>query len=221
MVPIEAQFIDTCFYIKKEFFQPLFRALPAKRRILLTIYFSLFSLRLIQQYTSANGRMVKSNGIIHEKSNTRTYDKFVEDWQHRMKSVVGISQRNMGKMCKWNEKAYNKKVWGNEINVGDQVLLRNFEKGGTGKLKPYWEKTVYSIYPKGRNKIKKVHRNNIMKQTKPNEKTNKARIIPRDLQNSEEETSTSEDDVIVTSRRFPMRAGKRRDMSRRMTYSTR
>ena len=29
------------------------------------------------------------------------------------------------------------------------------------------------------------------KQTKPNEKTNKARIIPRDLPNSEEETSTS------------------------------
>ena len=50
-------------------------------------------------------------GIIH--------DKFVEDWQHRMKSVVGIAQRNMGKMCKWNKKAYNKKVRGNEINVGD------------------------------------------------------------------------------------------------------
>ena len=60
MVPIEAQFIDTCFYIKKYFFQPLFRALPAKKRILLTIYFSLFSLRLIQQYTSANSRVVKS-----------------------------------------------------------------------------------------------------------------------------------------------------------------
>ena len=70
MVPIEAQFIDTCFYIKKEFFQALFRALPAKKRILLTIYFSLFSLRLIQQYRSANGRVVKS---IDLSSNVRMY----------------------------------------------------------------------------------------------------------------------------------------------------
>ena len=66
----DVNLIDTCFYIKKEFFQPLFRALPAKKRILLTIYFSLFSLRLIQQYTSANGRVVKSMDL---SSNVRMY----------------------------------------------------------------------------------------------------------------------------------------------------
>ena len=70
MVPIEAQFIDTCLYIKNEFFQALFRALPAKKRILLTIYFSFFSLHLIQQYTSTNGRVVKSMDL---SSNVRMY----------------------------------------------------------------------------------------------------------------------------------------------------
>ena len=58
------------FLYKKEFFQALFRALPAKKQILLTIYFSLFSLRLIQQYTSANGRVVKSMDF---SSNVRMY----------------------------------------------------------------------------------------------------------------------------------------------------
>ena len=62
-----------------------------------------------------------------------------------MKSVVGIAQRIMGKMRESNEMSYNNKVWGNDINVGNQVLLRNFGKGRTGKLTSYWENTVYIV----------------------------------------------------------------------------
>ena len=80
-------------------------------------------------------------GIEPEKSNTKTYNKFVE-WQKKMKTIVEIAQGNIEKMEKNNEKTHNKKVRGNEIKVGDQVLLRNFEKGGTGKLKSFLEKTV-------------------------------------------------------------------------------
>ena len=81
-------------------------------------------------------------GIEPEKSNTKTYNKFVEEWQKKIKNVVEIAQENIKKMEKNNEKSHNKKVRGNEIKVGDQGLLRNFEKGETGKLKSYWEKTV-------------------------------------------------------------------------------
>ena len=58
------------FLYKKLIFPATLPALPAKKRILLTIYFSLFSLRLIQQYTSVNGRVVKSMDL---SSNVRMY----------------------------------------------------------------------------------------------------------------------------------------------------
>ena len=75
---------------------------------------------------------------------------------------------------KWN---YDKKVNGVEIKVGDRVLLRNHkERGGTGKLRSHWEKTVYIVTEVNPNipvytvkseigtnpPTKKVHRNNLM-----------------------------------------------------------
>ena len=151
-------------------------------------------------------------GIEPEKSNTKTYNKFVEEWQEKMKTVVEIAQGNIEKMGKNNEKSH-KKVRGNEIKVGDQVLLTNFEKGGPGKLKSYWEKTVYvvkdknadvpvyTICPEGKNKIKRVHRNNIMKCNfiLPGEQQ-KHKPKRKQGNGMREESPSSEDEVIVYGR---------------------
>ena len=44
---------------------------------------------------------------------------------------------------------YNKKAKAVELNVGDQVLMRNVrERGGTGKLRSFWEETVFEVVEK-------------------------------------------------------------------------
>ena len=70
-----------------------------------------------------------------------------------------------------------KKIFGSTLTPGERVLLKNLsERGGTGKLKSYWENDIYEVvfcHPKlpiyqikpenGGNKIRTVHRNLLMK----------------------------------------------------------
>ena len=93
-----------------------------------------------------------------------------------MRQAVDIAKKNISRGNLTNQKYYNKKVKSTEIRIGDDVLLRNHkEKGGTGKLRSHWERTVYqvvdkddklpvfTIKPKNAEKpVKRVHRNNIM-----------------------------------------------------------
>ena len=75
------------------------------------------------------------------------------------------------------EQAVLRKAKAVEIKVGDMVLNRNDrERGGTGKLKSYWEEAMFEVLEKKgelpvykignvnkRNDIRIVHRNNLMK----------------------------------------------------------
>ena len=70
-----------------------------------------------------------------------------------------------------------KKIFGSTLTPGERVLLKNLsERGGTRKLKSYWENDIYEVvfcHPKlpiyqikpenGGNKIRTVHRNLLMK----------------------------------------------------------
>ena len=87
-------------------------------------------------------------GLEPEPTNKKTYDKFVESWRNEMKVAMEIAGENAEKMRQSNIKSYNKKVHGNEIEVGEQVLLRNFQKGGTGKLRTHFENAVYIVKEK-------------------------------------------------------------------------
>ena len=110
----------------------------------------------------------------HQKN--QSYDKFVQDWRDSMKQAVEIAQKNIKSGNVAKAKYYDRKVKATEIEIGDDVLLRNHkEKGGTGKLKSHWEKTVYKVVDKDENlpvfsikpknsmkPVKRVHRNNLM-----------------------------------------------------------
>ena len=105
------------------------------------------------------------------------YKKFADNWENSMQQAFEIVREHTKKSGNWNKKLYDKKIHGVEIGIGDKVLLRNHsEKGGTGKLRTYWENKVYivtgvnpdipvySVKPEFGNKAeKKIHRNNIMK----------------------------------------------------------
>ena len=149
-----------------------------------------------------------------------TYSEFVKDWETGMKQAVEIARKHINAAKTWNERLYNKKVKGTEIVLGDNVLQRNHkERGGTGKLRSYWEDEIYqvvevdpqlpliTIKPVRGSCTRKVHRNNIMKcndllPEKPivpkriKEKTQ--RVIPRedsgDIQNDRENSVMEEVD---------------------------
>ena len=105
-----------------------------------------------------------------------SYAKYVQDWTDSMNQAFQIAQKHACGSGEQNKRYYDKKVRGVEIVVGDKVLSKNREKGGTGKLKTFWEDKVYvvvdvdentpvyTIKPeRGRGKPKRVHRNDIMR----------------------------------------------------------
>ena len=90
MVPIEAQFIDTCFYIKKEIFQPLFRALPAKKADIANhLFFPFFSSSNPTIYKcewpsgQVDGLEFPMYGCTHGFDPTAVSADFVPDFFHR------------------------------------------------------------------------------------------------------------------------------------------
>ena len=73
----------------------------------------------------------------------KTYDQFVSDWKNEM-NVIQIAQQKVDKSAEQNKNQYNRKIHGNDIVIGDRVLLRNAsERGGIGKLRAHWKNKIY------------------------------------------------------------------------------
>ena len=91
-----------------------------------------------------------------------------------MKEAFQVAQQNMEKCGEANKRRYDAKIKTVNIEVGDNVLVRNVEKGGTGKLKSWWERKLYKVVEKFENipvfvvkpieggAEKKLHRNMLM-----------------------------------------------------------
>ena len=112
------------------------------------------------------------------------------------------------------------------------MLLRNHkERGGTGKLRSYWEDRIYVVTEKnskipvytikpetGNGKIKRVHRNNIMtcKSILPKEKTkveNKKRTLHHtenksNLDELRDDTDSDDENLVVLVRHDPFEEGE-------------
>ena len=89
-----------------------------------------------------------------------------------MKEAYRIANETIEKVRERSHKQYNKRLNHSTLDVGDNVLFRNFERSiGTSKLKSYWDKEVYQvvekkgdgpvycIQPLSGGKLKTVHRN--------------------------------------------------------------
>ena len=113
---------------------------------------------------------------VEEKEKSRiapTYEKYVDDWETAMNQAFTIAKEHATKSGCYNKN--HKKVREADLEVGDRVLLRNREKGGTGKLRNYWEERMYAVTqkdeeipvvtvkPEAGGKVKRVHRNNVLK----------------------------------------------------------
>ena len=116
--------------------------------------------------------------------------------------------------------------------MGDRVLLRNFAKGGTGKLRSYWQDEIYLVKEKhpelpiftihpvnNKRKLKKVHRNIIMRcNDLPYMKNERKKVSGKKVQEKSKqrllstevvtETESSEDDVVLRICEVPLSEGE-------------
>ena len=109
------------------------------------------------------------------KLTRKSYDQFVREWKSSMREAFQIASRNMANAGKANKRRYDAKIKSVELGVGDRVLVRNVEKGGTGKMRSWWERKIYEvmevyelvpvyvIQPIDGGAKKTVHRNMLMK----------------------------------------------------------
>ena len=107
----------------------------------------------------------------------KTHKQFVEEWHRAMEDAKNLAKLKMEKAADYNKKAYDRKAKAVELVVGDQVLMKNVrEKGGTGKLKSFWEETLFQVIEKRENipvykiqnlknssDVRQIHRNLLMK----------------------------------------------------------
>ena len=112
-----------------------------------------------------------------EEMPRQTWEQFVQEWQESMQEAVRVAQENIRKSAEYNKKLYDGKVKAVEVLVGDLVLVKNVrEKGGTGKLKSYWEEAIFKVIEKKdglpvykiknlrkAKDVRTVHRNLLMK----------------------------------------------------------
>ena len=111
----------------------------------------------------------------NQKKIQKSYEAFAENWKESMEQAFQIVRKHSKMAGQANKERYDKRVRGAELDIGDRVLTRNREQGGTGKLRSFWENQVYTvveksqdipvyvIVPEGGGKKKRVHRNDLLK----------------------------------------------------------
>ena len=110
---------------------------------------------------------------LHPAADSISYDDYVGKWNQAMREAYVIAQHHANKNAKMGKKVHDKKIFGANLCIGDRVLVRNMsERGGTGKLRSYWEQNVhvvvrkrddnipvYTVKPEKGGKERTLHRN--------------------------------------------------------------
>ena len=82
---------------------------------------------------------------LHQDPDNVSYGQYVSSWKKAMQEACVIAGKNAKKNAGLGKKFHDKKLFGATLSVGDRVLVRNTQKGGTGKLRSHWEEDVYVV----------------------------------------------------------------------------
>ena len=87
--------------------------------------------------------MLESVSVSPKFSSRKDY---VVEWEKGMHEAYKIASENLKKAASYNKSHHNKRIHGMALKPGDRVLLRNLcERGGTDKLRNYWEEKVHVV----------------------------------------------------------------------------
>ena len=91
---------------------------------------------------------------LHPDCEQRTHSQYVDSWKKAMREACIVASGKAKKCAAAGKKGYDKKIYGATLEVGDRVLVRNMsERGGTGKLRSYWEEHVHVVISKKNDNI--------------------------------------------------------------------
>ena len=75
---------------------------------------------------------------VSPKSSSRK--DYVVEWEKNMREAYKIAAEDSKKAASYNKSHHDKRIHGTTLKPGDRVLVGNSrERGGTGKLRNYWE----------------------------------------------------------------------------------
>ena len=85
---------------------------------------------------------------LHQHCENLPYDDYVNSWKKAMQEAYAIAGNSANKNARIG-KFHDKNIFGATLCIGDRVLVRNLsERGGTGKLRSYWENDVHVLIRK-------------------------------------------------------------------------
>ena len=91
---------------------------------------------------------------LHQNHDDLSHSDYVDSWKKAMNEACVIARNNAKKSAGSGKRSYDKKLYGATLRVGDRVLVRNkSERGGTGKLRSYWEENVHVVVEKKDDRI--------------------------------------------------------------------
>ena len=83
---------------------------------------------------------------IERTKETTNHLEFVNKWKSAMQEAYSLAAKNANKSTARGRNQHDKKATFTKLLPGDRILVRNVtERGGPGKLRSFWEKTVYRV----------------------------------------------------------------------------
>ncbi len=112
---------------------------------------------------------------LNSDNNFQSYSEYMERWTKGMQEACEIARERANKCAERNKRNYDQRVRCTDLFPGSRVLVKNLTpRGGTGKLRNYWEDEVHVI-------TRQVADDAPVYEVKPEQSKGRSRVLHRNL----------------------------------------